>query len=86
MNLTAGLLRAVDSRLRPTASCKVCGEHIPAGTGLIVAYAGRIVRFKCVRCLQRFAADPGRHMGQQSESCCGPDAAACSPASEWACD
>ena len=78
-------LLVVDSRYEAAGHCLVCGGTIGEGEGLTAAYHGRILRFRCPRCLERFAADPERYLANHPDGCCIEDRGD-SPASEWGCD
>lgn len=73
---------AIESREQAAAPCLVCGSEIAAGEGVTAEYLGRILRFKCPRCLARFQANPEPFLAGQPGGCCG-GAHDRSPASEW---
>lgn len=83
MPIAANDIQLNDSLYQPSASCLVCGSEIAAGEGVTALYRGSVVRFKCERCLARFASNPEVYLAGHSATCCQDHAA--SPASEW-CD
>lgn len=83
MSVAANDIQVIDSRYQPAANCIVCGNEIAAGGGVTARYMGSLVRFKCERCLIRFASNPETYLAGHASTCCHDHAA--SPASEW-CD
>ena len=74
-------LALVDSRYDLAATCLVCGGLIEAGEGVSARYQGRLLRFRCDGCVDRFRADPERYLAGHRAGCCDDHAG--SPASEW---
>lgn len=79
-------LTIIESRDAAAARCLVCGNDIAAGQGVTAHYGERTLRFKCPGCAARFEADPERYLAGHEADCCGHDADAASPPSEWRCD
>jgi len=71
----------IDSSLRRAGACAVCGKPVGEGEGITALHGGRILRFRCASCLERFRRDPERYIevgaGAANDGC-GE-----SPASEW---
>lgn len=83
MMTVVAALALVSSRYDPAATCLVCGGLIEAGEGLSARYQGRLLRFRCDGCVDRFRADPESYLAGHRAGCCSDHAE--SPASEW-CD
>lgn len=75
-------LVVVESVNQPPGTCIVCGNAIAAGEGISARLDGRLLRFKCPGCFERFQSDPLRYLAGDSQGCCG-GAHDHSPASEW---
>jgi YHS domain-containing protein len=71
----------IDSRLQRAGACAVCGKPVDEGDGITALHRGRILRFRCAGCLERFRRDPERYL--EGGAGAATDGCGESPASEW---
>ncbi len=59
----------IDSSNQPAGACASCGQSIGAGEGITALCGGRLLRFRCSRCLASFRGEPGRYVPTSDYYC-----------------